>query len=268
MKNDSAPPKSLIHRSLKSALFGIIGTFTFAANPLHAVLIDIQGSYDGISGGEFGNFSGFAAQQVVPSSSVTESGYTLTFDPVSASTSASARNWSTGWTAGGPYSAGAEVNLRAGSAGLSTSAADAITNASYVEISLTTPGTAFDLDSVSVSFWRNGTGAAQNYQLAYSSDATWTTADLLGSATNVTTTGTASGLTTVSYSGLSLPTNTTDATVRLYFWGATSNGGNTHYYDVEANYTVVPEPTTFTALLVGLGGCVVLSMKRSRNRRS
>ncbi|MDF7823637.1 hypothetical protein P4B35_06390 [Pontiellaceae bacterium B12227] len=153
----------------------------------------------------------------------------LTVDP-------NGRVWRTGYSSGS-YDPGEEWNLKSGST--ATAAAGAFSQGAYIEISLDSTVYAaglFSWDSVSVSLWRNGTGADDKFQLAIDADGDgFSTNDLVGT-TSVLTAG-ITGDTTITYAGTSLPTNTTTGVVRLYFWGNASPSGNFHLYDVVADYT-------------------------------
>ncbi len=160
--------------------------------------------------------------------------------------------WSTSYSAGS-YNPGEEWNIRQAtdSGVVAKSLAAAFSGGRFIEFSLTTlnPSDVYDWDSISVSLWRNGSQAPDNYLLAVDADNNgWDTGDVVTSA--VFGSGIA-GANTLSYSGANLPSAVNSGSVRLYYWDntATSNtGGNFHLYDVSATYTLVPEPSA-TALL-------------------
>ncbi len=222
----------------KATFLFCIGLFVSTAQ---AVEIDIAGSV-ATSGGEFADYSTTVLNTAFAPSSVNDGTVDLLIGPGA----------STVWATTGYPGAGSEINFYPG-ANVSDDE-NAFTNDVYLNIDLSATQQ-INLDSISVSFWRNGAGAAQDYQFAYSEDATWTTDDLLGTATHFTSTG--SGNTTTVSIASGLPTNFTNTSLRLYTW---TGNGNTHLYNVTANYTVVPEASTFT--LMGLTLLAALFLKR------
>lgn len=222
-----------------------------------ASIIDIQGSVG--SGGEFADYSSLTnIGDAFGPSTVVDGSMTLSADgelPVS---------WSTGQSGGTTYVAGSEINYQLGTVNSVSGAAFA--NDAYISIFLSSAGSAFDWNSVSVSLWRNGGGAPSTFQWAYSADDNWNALDFLGSPTTVSTTGATGGvpnqIATISFSAADIATSITSGEVRLYSWGNSSANGNTHLINVEAGYTAVPEPG-LTALLLGATGCLMW-MRRKR----
>ncbi|WP_372795769.1 hypothetical protein [Pontiella sp.] len=147
------------------------------------------------------------------------------------------QDWRTGFSTGS-YDPGEEWNIR--SSATATTAAGAFTQGAFIEIRLNSAVNGWELitlNSVDVSLWRNGSGADTHFQLAIDADGDgFTTNDLVGAA--VTPAAGIAGDTTLSYTGASLPTNTTEGIVRLYHWGKSSKDGNMHLYDVAVDYTV------------------------------
>ncbi|MBK1833281.1 PEP-CTERM sorting domain-containing protein [Roseibacillus ishigakijimensis] len=178
---------------------------------------------------------------------------------VNLTVAANIQDWRTP-TSSDPYEAGEEWNVRSSSN--ATTAQGAFTNNAFFSITLDSTalgGSLFDWDSVSVSLWRNGTGADTDFQLAIDADGNgFTVDDLVGTVSNPG--AGIGGATTISFAGGELPQGVTTGEVRLYTWGQGSISGNIHLYDVVAEYTVVPEPSS--ALLFGLGGLFLVWRKR------
>ncbi|MEI6891255.1 MAG: PEP-CTERM sorting domain-containing protein [Pontiella sp.] len=178
---------------------------------------------------------------------------------VTLTVAANIQDWRTGYSTGS-YNAGAEWNIRSSST--ATSEAGAISAGAYFEISLDSIGHAsdqFSWDAISVSLWRNGSGADTHFQLAIDVDNDgFTVDDLIGIAT-MPAAG-IGGASTISYSGAELDGNMTSGSIRLYTWGSSSVSGNIHLYDVSAEYTVIPEPATLGLIAVFGGG--LLFMRR------
>ncbi len=219
-----------------------------AARAATTIAIDGRLITDAVGGTEFSGDASMATGSAVPDVVVTDATLSMTLS--------TPQFWHSNWTPANEYDAGEEWNIRqAAVAGtVSKSAADAFTNNSYLEITLDSSAQAselFDLNSISVSLWRNGAQAPDNFQLAVDADNNgFDAADLLG-VSSVLASG-IDGATTISASGLT--TGVTVETLRLYYWDntATSNkAGNFHIYDVAADYTVVPEPSTIAMLALG-----------------
>lgn len=173
---------------------------------------------------------------------------------------ANIQDWRTGYTPSTiTYEIGEEWNVRSSST--STTAAGAFTQGAFFEITLDSTENAsalFTWDAVSVSLWRNGTGADSHFQLAVDAgNDGFTVDDLVGTA--ATPAAGIGGATTISWSGV-YGSSTTN-TVRLYHWGNSSPSGNMHLYDVTAEYTVIPEPATL-GLVAALGGGILLVRRR------
>ncbi len=248
----------------------VVSTILLSSNfASAATMIDIAGAVQGT--GEFADYGSLGSQNLIPDSSVTDGDFTLTTKfPQGAYNNGTNHgiNWSGSYPGGSgmTYSTGQEINFRAGFAGEESSAIDG----GYVDIVLETAGaTPFNWSAVSVQLWRNGTGAATHYRFAYDADADgYGTGDLLGTATNVSSSGvtgtTPNELATISYNAADIATSISSSdTIRLFFWNASSEGGNTHIVNVSAEYTVVPEPGTLAlTLLAGAAG--ILMMRRRR----
>lgn len=120
------------------------------------------------------------------------------------------------------------------------SASDAFAAGTYIDFTIDSASNSsdlFTLDEVSVSFWRNGAQAPDYFQLAYSDDASWTTADLLGSALNAADTDPQ----TITSTNIAMSGTAAVASFRLYYWDsdATRNeSADFHLTDVSAVYTV------------------------------
>ena len=159
--------------------------------------------------------------------------------------------------------AGAEINFN--QSNTFATAADVITNNTFLSFQLnSTPfaSASVTLDSISLSLWRNGSGASQNFQLAYDAAGDgFGVGDLLGSVTTIGSGTSGTGNTFTVSSPIASSAGTTRE-VRLYYWGATNGAGNTHLYDVTAAYTVVPEPSTLGMLAFCSFG--LLSHRRRR----
>ena len=232
----------------------------------HAAIIEIQGFADrSTSGGDFvdiGDGSGGTTTDSAFGDSIVTSGdYTLTLfgnTPVDTSAPEDDPKWvgvrtSSGDSSGNEYTTGSELNLK----GFidSNSFTEAVDNESFLEIELKSSGSNFSLNSISVSLWRNGSAAQSDYQFGE------TDGTALGSSQSFgeTEVGNAD---TITVSGLSSTfNNESEATVRLYAWGESTNG-NTHFYNVEADYSVIPEPGTLA--LIGLFMVKVVAMIRRR----
>ncbi|MDF7797966.1 PEP-CTERM sorting domain-containing protein [Pontiellaceae bacterium B1224] len=174
--------------------------------------------------------------------------------------SANGQGWRTGYSSGS-YDIGEEWNVR--SSYSATTASNAIVQGGYYEITLDSTGNSSDLfswDSVSVSLWRNGSGADTTFQLAVDANNDgFDVGDLVGTA--ATPAAGIGGATTISYSGASLADSVTTDSVRLYTWGNSSINGNIHIYDAVAEYTVVPEPATL-GLVAAFGGGILFVRRR------
>ncbi len=233
----------------KLSLFTMVSLLLFPG--LQAgVIIDIDGASD-----EFEDYSGLSSGDTWATMSfVTESGYTLsTVNPTNRV-----------WNETNYQGARKELDLSIGLSSHddnSTSFSDSITEGKYWEIKLT--GSSFDLESISVNLWRNGTGAAQYYQFAYDDEGTgYDVGDALGTAFNASSTGIGSQY-LVSYSGLGLPSSTTDAKIALFSWGGSSGTGNTHFNKIAAEYSVIPEPGSMALLILGFAGFLTFCKRKA-----
>ena len=176
--------------------------------------------------------------------------------------SANGRRWNDGFSVG-DYTPGQGWNFRAEDFGNTGDLA--ITNGQYIEITLDSTGLdsdVFDLDAVSVSLWRNGNGAPTDYALAFDADNNgWDTGDFLITATPAAPEGGVINPETLTFDASTIDAATTSSTIRLYYWGSISGSGNTHLYDVELSYTIIPEPGSLA--LLGLGGlCMIMRRRR------
>jgi len=203
---------------------------------VNAEVIDIVGSTVLNGGGEFADYSGLPSGNNI-----------INWDPsavndgvVSLSVGRFGLN---GDTSVSPFNKdsykgpGTEINFGKGLGNISA-ATGAINGKAFLSIivdSTGLSGSTLQLNSVSLSLWRNGVYAAQNYQFAYSTDSTWDASDLLGSPTNKTDTSPFT-VSTGDLSSLAAPGTQTE--IRLYFWGdGTIIQGNTHLYNVTADYS-------------------------------
>lgn len=152
------------------------------------------------------------------------------------------------WSTGGGYTgAGTEINYAQGSGAAST-VEGALANGAYISVVLETEGISdeyLQIDSIEVDLRRNGNGAANNYQWAYSADDNWTTADLIGAPVSDLSTDTF----TLSYASAdpAISEAAMNPELRLYYWdnnGSVGSNGNTHITRVTATYstTEAPEP--------------------------
>ena len=171
------------------------------------------------------------------------------------------------WSDSGYRGAGTSIDFTQGVANTTTSGL-AFSNGQYLNIDLSSAGSEIDWTSLSVDVWRNGNGAPNQFQFAYDSTGDgWTTSDLIGASTEVAVTGTGGATAITTAAGL--PTGfTSTETVRLYFWdtdGKAGANGNTHIYNVTADYVTaaIPEPSSF-ALIAGALGFASIMLRRRR----
>ncbi|MBK1833280.1 hypothetical protein [Roseibacillus ishigakijimensis] len=225
----------------KAIIGGAAGILTSLS--LSAVEIDIDGrlaNSEEESALEWGDNSGRGDSGTVNSVPVG----TNRPDPVSdddgtvtLTVTANIQDWRVHYSAG-EYDAGEEWNVRSSHNGLDAEAA--LANEAYFSITLDTTANGFDLidwESVSVSLWRNGSGADPTFQLAVdANDDGFDVGDLVGSPTTLEP-GLA-GASTLSLGRDDLPKGVMTAEVRLYHWGNGSPSGNMHLYDVVAGYEV------------------------------
>ena len=163
--------------------------FAFCFSSASAALIDIDGSVNTTSqnqGGEFANYSALALNaDPIPTSTVNDGIVSLsvidTGNP----------RWATGYASGYQYSNGAEINFNKGVTGNPnpTTLGEAVTNNAYLDLVISSVGfggSLFDLNSISVELWRNGAGAATDYQFLFDGNANgFSASDALGTSTNV-----------------------------------------------------------------------------------
>lgn len=118
----------------------------------------------------------------------------------------------------------------------------------WLQFSLTAdPGQTIELTGISMSAWRNGTGAPEFYRWYYSTDSgsNWTA---FGSLYTEDTAGTGSPFETSNYSGF------VSATSLLVRFAPTGGSGNVHINDIVLSGNVVPEPSTALLGVLGLLG--------------
>jgi len=227
---------------------GVTVAATVAANGI----IDIVGSTSLNGGGEFADYSGLSGtDNKTWTNSIVNDGV------VSLSASRDGLNGevsTSGFNNGGSYrGAGTEINFTAANTTSST-AGNALTNRTFIAFRLDsrdyTP-TNIILKTISLSLWRNGAAAAQNYQLAYDQGNNgYDTGDFLGTPTNITTTANF----TLSQTLNTVATNVHE--VRLYFWTATATTGNTHLFNVSVTYEAGGQ--TFMLWATNYGGTNVI----------
>lgn len=215
----------------------------FFAQAHAATLLDIVGSVNPTTGGEFANYSAVINGNLWGDSSVNDGTVGLSVSRTSFNNEVSSTAWNTSNYNGN----GSEINFTKGSATAATSGA-ALTDRSFAAIKLNTVpfGSAtIILNSVSVSLWRNGAQAADVYQFAYDSLGDgYDASDFIGSAVTNTTSGTSNTFTVASTLGAM--SDSTQKEVRLYFWKQGTAGvssANTHMFGAATTYTVVPEPS-------------------------
>ncbi|MDF3129579.1 PEP-CTERM sorting domain-containing protein [Kiritimatiellaeota bacterium B1221] len=225
---------------------------------VHAALIDIDGSAN-----EFETYS-LTASNSNPapwgSSSETDGDVTLSI----LNNSGSGLSWNNSWSSGS-YDAGAEINTMqsrtAYSSDISADADEAMTENRYFTLQLSTTGSNISWDSVGVTLWRNGDGAPEFFQFAYDDEGLgYEAGDFLGSVTSFDT-----GLSnedTVSFSSAGLPSNFSSDSVRLYFWGGTSGTGNFHITNIEAEYSVIPEPGSLALMVIAFAGLMIFCRRK------
>ena len=229
------------------------GAALLAIHAADAATIDIDGRLaDALVGGtEWSSPASNADNEAIPDATDSDGDVLLTV-------SANGRRWNDAYS-GGDYTPGEDWSFRAEDFG--GTGALAIANGQFIEITLDSTSLdsdVFDLDSVSVSLWRNGNGAPTDYALAFDTDNNgWDTGDFLIIANP------GSGIDnpeTITYNASTIDSTTTSSTIRLYYWGSISGSGNTHLYDVELGYTIIPEPGSLA--LLGLGGLCMMRRRR------
>ena len=242
-------------KKLTIALFAVVAV-ALLAGQAGAAVIDIDGRLADSTESSALEWSvpadtendGIKKGDPIPDTAVSDTDVTLT-------ASTNGQVWNDAWSAGS-YTEGAEWNFRA-ERGFDedpefgvASQTESVNGGYYIEMTLDSTGhdsDPFDLNSISVSLWRNGDGAPSDFGLAFDGDDNgWDTGDFLtdasvGSGIDNATTLTASDI----------DSSATTSIVRLYYWGTDNNSGNTHLYDVSADYTVIPEPAS-----LGLFGIV------------
>ena len=242
----------------KSVMKALTKTFLLLLLPLgisQAAIIEIQGFADRSTvGGDFVDIGDGSGGTVTGTSfgdsAVTSGDFTLTF--LGDVASGTAIETSSGDSSGNSYEVGSEVNLKNFDA---SDFSSAVSNDSFIEIKLESSGSNFSLDSISVSLWRNGGSAPSDYQFGE------TDGTALGSSQSFGDGGVGDAGTITASSLSSTFNNVSTATVRLYAWGGSSNG-NTHFYNVEADYSPVPEPGNFALISALFLGAVAVARRR------
>ena len=250
----STPSRLLVQIPLLLAISGAASAAT----------IKIAGTA-GAAGGDFADYSGLAANDPWADSSVNDGTVSLRASLDSLDSSTSAAVWSTSSYSG----AGSEINFQKGGA---TDASSAVAGNHYLNLIVDSTGfgsSTITIDSITVSVWRNGAQAAENYQLAYDSAGDgYGTDDLLGTAVNNTTSGSGNTFTIGFDPGSAITSAGTEKEIRLYFWrpsGGAANA-NTHLFEVSAEYSVVPEPSSL--LLCGLASVFLIGRRRRGQERA
>lgn len=233
-------------------------SLALAAGPAFAATINIDGRLADsteASDLEWGDYSSTADTATISPSFVSDNDGTVTL-----TVATNGQTWNTSYSSGS-YDAGEEWNVRQGIDSIlpvSETAAASFTNGSYLSISLASTSS-FDWTSVSASLWRNGAQAPDSFQFAVDTDNDgWDTGDLLGSTSVL-----AAGIAGADTMTANFASGVTGDEVRLYYWdttGSNNAGGNFHVYDVSADYTAVPEPSS--AALIGLGGFALILRRR------
>lgn len=252
---------------MKKKLLLLAGAFAYTVSA-SAAIISIVGSTNTTgqnNGGDFADWTGLPVVTTAPGTTMPTSAVNDGLATLSLIDSGAAFVSQT-WASGTVYSVGAEANFSAGTPIANLDSTSALTNNAFLEINLSTlafASTAVDINSISVSLWRNGAGAAGNYQFAFAADGNYDATDFLGAPTFVDAGIVNAG--TISYTGAPIVSDVTNASIRLYYWGNTNINGNTHLYNVTADYAVVvPEPSVY-ALVASIG---VLGVCLVRRRKS
>ena len=237
----------------------IAATATLISPGLSAAQIVISGNNTESGGGDFADYTSLSSGDEITESIVNDGVVSLSIQDNGAAL------WSTGNSGGHSYVSGAEINFGAGA--VSSDLADAISDDAFFDITIdsTSYGSElFNLNGISVDLWRNGPAAATGYQFAYSSDGVWDTSDALGTAVEVATSVSGPGDSLlISYDSSTIVSSVSDATVRLYYWGAANATGNSHIFNVSADYSAIPEPSHY-AVFAGLLSIAIFSLRRRR----
>jgi len=237
--------------------------------------ISLTGSTDFGGGGDFADYNSLNNGDLWGDSSVTqvvaEGDATLSVSRTGINPSTTYTTSVANWSESNYRGAGTEINFQLGAGTLRTADFGAVLGNHFISFQLETDFLS-TLDDISVSMWRNGAAAAETYQFAYANDGVYlndTTANaqttvantFLGSAVN-NTTDSASNTFSVA-SSVNSDWGTLHE-VRLYFWNGGDVQANTHLFEVNANYSIIPEPSSLALLALGLSLSVVTLRHRRR----
>ena len=177
---------------------------------------------------------------------------TLTVSQRGADDTLSQAGWNANYSRLGTFTAGSDINFNAGADNTTGGSSQAVLNNTFISFQFLSPLSVIRIADIQVSLWRNGDAAATQYQFAVPDsngnfiDNGVSVATFLGSPTSNSGTGDFN---------VFAPVNSDFANtheVRLYFWGTDNKNGNTHLFNVTANYfPVIPEPSSAGLILSG-----------------
>lgn len=254
---------------MKTPLLFILAGLT-AAPIANAVILDIDGGdpTDGILG-EFPDYLLSDNTKDIPDASQTDGMVTLTLRDESVF------QWN---NSNYPFSEGYEINFHPGgwdqAGGVLPSGAGTNLNSSInfglyytILIESTAP---ININEVTLEFNRNDTGSPRRYYiLDDSGNDGFDVGDVIADSANLAGVDAGTGLILSSdtadkvLSALPGTTSTTSHAYRFYISNLPNLAGNTHLFSASVDYTVVPEPAAFAAL-VGLGSFSFLLWQRRK----